>query len=738
MENRRSFVRLSKALMMVALPVVVACSSAPDAVESESVTGTLVQSIGRNSDGSTRIDYHLKSNKRWIRLVGSDAVLTSREPNTRVTVKGRLSENGEQLAVEGMLAEKVSGDANVGQISEALSSTAPKGKVAIFLIKDRSFTQDPYPVQDVYDAILGNGSRSSNSYFKETSYGQFGLTGDIFGWYEADMTTCDQYSPFSVAPQIQAQAAAEDGFVSDNYRHAINIFAPSGNACFLAQGTFGSPDGVGESWSYFNSSNAMIHEIGHNLGLHHANSYSCKNTAFDFVSFSSNCTSQEYNDPYDGMGYEGFYYQWNSYSKFLQGWLPASRQQRVTTAGNYTITPQETAVPNTLQSLVIPTPSTGELLHVELRKQFGAFDTEPRFDGAVLVRRVREPGLYNYTHLLDLSPDGDVGNAGLSIGQTYQDPASGVAITLVSRNATQAVVNVAFNAPSCVDNVKNGSETDVDCGGLCSPCDYGKQCQRQRDCDEGACSAGVCIDSAGGLTGQYYSGMNFETLVQTRRDKFVDFEWGQSSPLPSLSSDGFSVRWSGQVVAPETGTFTFRTDTDDGVRLWVDGQLLIDAWFDGSFWQESSIDLVGGQAYDIVLEYFENSGAAHANLLWTTPSTPLDLIPPTNLIPTATCSADTALDLGPRTTAKTVPSNACVKVSQFPSWWVYTNGAVTLQSGPGNFPVSATYSDSCTGSQGSFTFSGAWQSKPIGNHSSGCSAVIQLDGDGSPLQITWW
>jgi hypothetical protein len=576
MENRRSIMRISKALMSLALPLFVACSSAPDSNEPESITGTLVKSIGRNTDGSTRVDYQLKSNKQWIRLVGAPAVLESREPNTRVIVKGRLSENGEQLAVEALLDESAGAKGDtVAQVSEALSSTAPKGKVAIFLVKDRSFSQDPYPVQDVHDAILGNGPRSTKSFFAENSYGAFNLTGDIFGWYEADVTTCDQYSPYLVASQIQQQAAAEDGFVTDDYRHAITLFAPSGAPCFIAQGTFGAPDGIGESWSYYNSSNAMEHELGHNLGLHHANSYSCKDPSFQFVPYSSNCESQEYNDPFDGMGYEGFYYQWNSYSKSLQGWLPPERQQRVTTGGTYTITPIETAVPNSIQSLVIETPIPGELLHVEMRRQYGAFDTEPRFDGAVLVRRVREPGLYNYTHLLDMSADGDISNPSLSVGQVYDDPMYGISIGLVSRSATQSVVSVSFGGASCGDEIQNGTETGVDCGGLCSPC-------------------------------------------------------------------------------------------------------------------------------------------------------------------SGTCTAQTAVDLGPRSTATSVPSNACVKVSQFPSWWAFTDGSVTVQSGLGSFPVSATYSNACNGAQGAFTFNNAWQSQPIGNYLTGFEAVIQLDGDGSPLQLTWW
>lgn len=604
------------------------------------------------------------------------------------------------------------------------------------MIKDQSLP-DPFPKEDAIDTIL-QGPTSTNAYFQEVSNGAMGLTGDVFGWYSVDMSTCDSPTPFTHADQIEQIAAAQDGFVTDDYRHAIHIFQRNGDACFLAFGSFGTPEGTGRIWSFFNSSGTMAHEVGHNLGLHHANSYSCTNSAFELVPFSTRCRSNEYFDPYDAMGFDGYYYHFNSYSKQLQGWIPEARQQRVTAPGQFTLVPQETAATSGIQSLLVPIPNTNELIHVEMRRQFG-FDDEARFEGAVLVRRVVEPGLFNFTHLLDMSPDGDPGEASLAVGQTFQDPISGISIGLVSRNANEAVVSVAFDGPTCSDGVANGSETDVDCGGLCNPCADGQSCVNHRDCSGFACEDGVCVASGGGLTGHYYSGLNFDVLGDTRFDKAIDFEWGTGSPLFPLPSDQFSVRWLGQVVPPQTDTYTFRTDTDDGVRLWVDGQLIIDRWFDGVGPSEGTITLDGGQAYDIRMEYFENGGGAYARLMWSTPTMPLDLIPPTALVPAdADCSIGTAIDLGDRNAQITVPSDACVKVSQYPSWWMWTNGLVTLQSGAGTFPVPVSYEDGCTGSSSSFTFTSAWQSQPIGEHTGNCPVLIRLGGNGTPLQLTWW
>jgi len=70
-----------------------------------------------------------------------------------------------------------------------------------------------------------------------------------------------------------------------------------------------------------------------------------------------------------------------------------------------------------------------------------------------------------------------------------------------------------------------------------------------------------------GLKGQYYDNQNLTAHELTRTDPTVSFSWGTGSPARSIDSDTFSARWTGQVEAPVSGTYTFYTQTSDGVRL---------------------------------------------------------------------------------------------------------------------------------------------------------------------------
>ncbi len=81
-----------------------------------------------------------------------------------------------------------------------------------------------------------------------------------------------------------------------------------------------------------------------------------------------------------------------------------------------------------------------------------------------------------------------------------------------------------------------------------------------------------------GLLASYYKSKHFNGSSFTRTDPQVDFQWGEDSPDASLSHNTFSVRWEGELEAVYSQTYTFKTVTDDGVRLWVDGVLLIDDW----------------------------------------------------------------------------------------------------------------------------------------------------------------
>jgi N-acetylneuraminic acid mutarotase len=140
-----------------------------------------------------------------------------------------------------------------------------------------------------------------------------------------------------------------------------------------------------------------------------------------------------------------------------------------------------------------------------------------------------------------------------------------------------------------------------------------------------------------GLLGQYFDNKDFTNPMLTRTDTQVNFAWGAASPDPSLGADTFSVRWTGQLVPLTTENYTFYTSTDDGVRLWVDGKLVIDKLVNQAIKQYASapITLTGGQAVDIRMDYFDNTGQATAKLSWSSPSTPKEIIPTDHLFATA-------------------------------------------------------------------------------------------------------
>lgn len=135
-----------------------------------------------------------------------------------------------------------------------------------------------------------------------------------------------------------------------------------------------------------------------------------------------------------------------------------------------------------------------------------------------------------------------------------------------------------------------------------------------------------------GLTGEYFDNIDFTTRRLVRKDATVNFNWGTGSPDPLIGADTFSVRWTGKLKPQFSETYTFRTTSDDGVRLWIDNQLVINSWVDqAATARTGTVTLEAGRLYDIRMEYYERGGAAVASLAWSSPSQPLQIIPQSRL-----------------------------------------------------------------------------------------------------------
>ena len=130
-------------------------------------------------------------------------------------------------------------------------------------------------------------------------------------------------------------------------------------------------------------------------------------------------------------------------------------------------------------------------------------------------------------------------------------------------------------------------------------------------------------DGSPGLHAEYFTGTGFETPKLARTDPTIDFAWNDLSPDPTIERNNYSVRWTGTIRPPASDTYVFDTQSDDGVRLWVDGKLVIDNWTIHAPTMDSSepIALEAGKEYAIKMEFYQAGGGAEIHLRWSDPNT---------------------------------------------------------------------------------------------------------------------
>lgn len=147
----------------------------------------------------------------------------------------------------------------------------------------------------------------------------------------------------------------------------------------------------------------------------------------------------------------------------------------------------------------------------------------------------------------------------------------------------------------------------------------------------------VALSFGTGLLGSYYDDDDFDfsgTPVLTRIDPTVNFDWGPGAPAPVLPADNYAIRWEGFLLPLYNEELTLHTISDDGVRLWVDDNLLIDKWIPQSAteWTASAY-LDAGKKHKIRLEFFELGGDAVVKLYWSSNRIPKSPIPQQQLFP---------------------------------------------------------------------------------------------------------
>jgi hypothetical protein len=122
--------------------------------------------------------------------------------------------------------------------------------------------------------------------------------------------------------------------------------------------------------------------------------------------------------------------------------------------------------------------------------------------------------------------------------------------------------------------------------------------------------------SAGQFQAEYFANTTLSgSPVYSPCEATIDHDWGMGSPAGQVPSDQFSARWTGQFTFP-AGATTFSATADDGIRLWVDGVLVINAWVDQPATTYTATRTLTAGTHEVKVEYYENGWDAVARVSW--------------------------------------------------------------------------------------------------------------------------
>jgi hypothetical protein len=141
-----------------------------------------------------------------------------------------------------------------------------------------------------------------------------------------------------------------------------------------------------------------------------------------------------------------------------------------------------------------------------------------------------------------------------------------------------------------------------------------------------------------GLLAEYFDGRNFDTYVFSRIDTLIDFSFVYGDPVDiRMGYENYSIRWTGFLEPESSGKHTIWAVVDDGAKVWIDDELVIDSWKDqATIGLSYDMELVKGKKYPIRIEYYDGKIGGKFRLLWESPEFPLELIPTSQLHPAET------------------------------------------------------------------------------------------------------
>ncbi len=387
----------------------------------------------------------------------------------RLNVRGRAV--GRKLWVDDIATTEQQGSATAPQETVVASTVDNPRTAVVILVNITGTTTWTDSHVTTAENVMYNNTLSVDGIYAEASFDQTGFPAS-HGTVVAPVTIdkivgCPVYDYANAA---DAAALSQRGVDVSNYQHRVYII-PSDSAAdsdcgWLALGVLGSYGSTGtlRSWSTIIDASAVAHELGHNVGWHHA-ATDTNNNGYN----ASEGTDVEYGDTSDTMGYCCTEKKFNAVHMDQIGWYdsqPVGTMLTVASAGSYTLVPlgsDPVAAPGT-QILKVSKPDTNEVYYLSYRQRIGRDANVPTsYTGGLNIHHASETGRWSY--FIQTLADGqffdDPAN-GLTIQQNWHD-ASGVNITVSYDSCLPAnpTVSVAPAAQSVDPAVTGAAVYDV-------------------------------------------------------------------------------------------------------------------------------------------------------------------------------------------------------------------------------------------------------------------------------------
>lgn len=394
-------------------------------------------------------------------------------PSADITISSGATVQVTGYAIDDQMTANLKSDGKMALsvLQTPTSDSVGDQKSLVILVKESASDSEPFTPAEAQDLVF-NGQ--FQNFMKDQSYNQVSFSGDVVGWVVAGESVSGCYF---LSPEKISQVVSSYNLDLASYDRVIFLNSNGAGGCSYVGKTTSYIDGaeylfsqssigiIGydedswwgpQSFTWTNLDFVLAHELGHGLGVMHANGWDCGDETL-----GSDCQHIEYGNYFDTMGTVGFSLHFNLFYKELLGWIEPSRILSIQNSGTYTVNSLSDQL-GIVGAKIKNYRGTATPFYVEFRKAIG-FDSNISNIGdnkGLFVNRIILDDYspkFSFPRLLDTHATNDdwysdlEEQATLNPGETFSDPKYGISINSVNQTSTSSLsFNVVVTDVPCI------------------------------------------------------------------------------------------------------------------------------------------------------------------------------------------------------------------------------------------------------------------------------------------------